>query len=667
MTLLHQEEPAVSPLLNAGLLLAAIPRLDALGLPHPTAAEVLAATGASKSRAYELRAEVEAILPTLQRPPGRPPAPPPDREDGCDVGAISQEILAFLMSHPGAAVTGEARQRYSDGFRCKVLELAERHPELEIAALARAVGVPAPTLQDWLTAPRPAPAEPDDAPALESDPTEPRIASILEAYRRWDGDFAPFCNFVRTALSIPYGDTLIGRILAVYAGRRPQRRGGRSSDEKALRGALIRFFSGAQWFADGSPISLVINGKTFTFNWELVVDASSGALVGASLRDAEDAQAVTEAFQDGVATTGAPPLALSTDNGTANASAEVAAALGDTLHLRATPGRPQNDAPVEGAFGLFQQTAPPLVLRGDTDKALAAAILVLVLTVWARAVNHRPRDDRRGRTRVQLYRDEQPTDAQIAAAKAALEERRRRQERAHRTRQARLDPVVRALLDDAFARLGLDDPTGHVRDAIAGYPLDAVLAGLATFDGKRAAGTLPPEVGPRYLLGIVRNIAQQDEGLAIADALWRTRLDARDRALLALDAQRRATSGTPFRANPRLPRPRPRRRRAAEAKLLAPRHRRHPPRAGPRAPRGPLSCRRTPGPRHLPPRHPGAPGGRPTPRRSDPPRRLMRRGAGPRRALQRKSLGWEGKRAHKESSDGAAKRLTGRIADVVDP
>ena len=180
-----------------------------------------------------------------------------------------------------------------------------------------------------------------------------------------------------------------------------------------------------------------------------------------------------------------------------------------------------------------------------TARALAHAIVVLALTIWARATNHRPRNDRRGRSRVQLYRGEQPTDAQIAAAKAALEERRRLQERAARTRAARLDPVVRALLDEAFPRLGLLDPTGNVKDAIARYPLDAVLAGLATFEGKRVAGTLPADAGPRYLLGIVRQITHRDEGLAIAEVLWKGRLHARDLALVRLDADRQATVGAP--------------------------------------------------------------------------------------------------------------------------
>ena len=77
--LIPNTDLSVSPNLTAGLLLAALPHLARLGLPRPTAAAVLEATGAGRTRAYELRAAVDDALGALQRSPGRPPAvaPPP--------------------------------------------------------------------------------------------------------------------------------------------------------------------------------------------------------------------------------------------------------------------------------------------------------------------------------------------------------------------------------------------------------------------------------------------------------------------------------------------------------------------------------------------------------------------------------------------------------------
>ncbi len=207
--------------------------------------------------------------------------------------------------------------------------------------------------------------------------------------------------------------------------------------------------------------------------------------------------------------------------------------------MRSRPFEPTDKPHVEGAFGLFSQQAPPLRVTSLTPDVLAQQLAALVVTTWARATNHRPRADRGGKSRAVLYRAAAPTEEQIAEARAALAERKRKQERARETRARRQDPVVRAALDDAFARLGLEDPDGHLRTAVASWPLDAVLAGIAIFEGRRARGTLPDGADARYLRGIVKNVAEEEEGWAIAEVLLRERLAARDLALDPL-ADRRA-------------------------------------------------------------------------------------------------------------------------------
>src|SRR5690606_25480082 len=136
-----------------------------------------------------------------------------------------------------------------------------------------------------------------------------------------------------------------------------------------------------------------------------------------------------------------------------------------------------------------------------------------------RTTNHRPRKDRDGRSRVDLYADS-PTDEQIEQARGELRDLADRQERARQTLLARRRPEVLALLDAYFERLGLLDPEGHFRVVIAGYPKDAIIDGLAIFDGKRQASTLPDGADARYLLGIVKNVAEKTEGEHIAECLY---------------------------------------------------------------------------------------------------------------------------------------------------
>jgi hypothetical protein len=85
---------------------------------------VIAATGASRSRAYELRDALLAVLPSLQRPVGRPSAPPPPSATIDDGGhALSLDVLRFVMEHPGCVYGGAERRRYDDAFRSFVIEL----------------------------------------------------------------------------------------------------------------------------------------------------------------------------------------------------------------------------------------------------------------------------------------------------------------------------------------------------------------------------------------------------------------------------------------------------------------------------------------------------------------------------------------------------------------
>ena len=535
--------------MTAALLLAANEHASRLHLPHPTVDEILSATDATRSRAYELRATLIALLPTLQRPAGRPraQAPEPGIEEHQVIAAVTGSVLRFVMAHPGCvrAVEGH-RANYSDVFRQCLVELREKHLNLPLSRFSQAVHVPLDTLEDWLRVERdPAPETlpQDDAsePRDARTPMTSQIETVLAEWKKWAGTFGDFCVHLEEHCRIPFKRTLIGNILSSHGARRPAKREGRSPDECALRKAFETFFPNAQWVADGSAIAIEVNHVVYVFNFELMVDPRSGAFVGAALTDEEDSAAVIDAFRDARQTTGDDPLALLLDNRPSNHTAEVDAELGDTLRMRATPFRPQNKAHCEGAFGLFRQTVPPLVVNAGSPRGLAHAILALVLITFARAVNHRPRRDRDGNSRVELH-GEKPTHEEIEHARAALTERCRIHRLAQTTIEARQRPEVRALLDRTFERLALLDPERNVRIAIAVYPLDAIVEGIAIFDGKRVAGTLPPGVDARYLLGIVRNDVAQREGMAIFEALLRGRMEMRDILLGGLQVERAAVA-----------------------------------------------------------------------------------------------------------------------------
>jgi len=541
------------PNTQAALLLAARSLLKQHQLAVPTAAEILEATGATRSRAYELADALERVLPSLSRPVGRPARADVD-VPAAAIESVMSAVIEFMQRHP-ACVAGQRRLRYSDGFRRFIVALGRQHADIPLARFAEAVGVPLGTLEDWrrrADSDEPA-TDATDATDATAEPqahrvTTARIESILAAYKPWQGSFVAFCAHVRDELRIPYGRTLISNILEMYKYRTPKRRPRRVPDEDALRGAFHRFFPAAQWVGDGTQLDICINGVSFRCNLELHVDAADGGFVGASVRDQEDAQAVIDAYDDGVRNTDTTPLALLLDNRPSNHTPQVREALGDTMPIRATLQRPQNKAHVEGGFGLFQQTAPPLVLRGATMRELAHSFLVCLVTIWGRTINHRPRRDRGGLSRVQLYRAACPTPEQIAHARAELAALMRRQQQAYETRTARLDPAKLEILTAAFARLQLDDD-GDQLHIIATYPRDAIVEGIAIFEAKRAAQRLPDGAGARYLGGIVRNLADANELRHLAELLMLRRKQARDIALRILESELddvRSSAQAPF-------------------------------------------------------------------------------------------------------------------------
>jgi len=550
---LPDSSDGVSPLLISALLLASAEHARRLTLPHPSVGEILAATGATRSRAYELREALVASLPSLQRPVGRPTVAAPTPQRGpCEASlCVARAMLRFTFAHPGC-VAGDRRRRYTDAFRHRVIELRAEHLELPLERFAEAVEVPQETLEDWLRAganiaPHEEPVR-DDEESDTSDDEESdtsaveraHLETVLAEWKTWSGSFSGFCAYLKADCRVPYGSTLVSTILSSRGLRTPARREGRSPDERALRGAFEVFFPNAQWVGDGSQVSIEVDGARHVFNLELLVDPYSDAFVGASLGDQEDSEAVARAVADAKTTTNAAPplpLAVLLDNKPCNLTSDVQEAIEEAERIRSTPRRPQNKAHIEGGFGLFKQTAPPLIVEGADPRALARSILALVITTFFRTINHKPRKDRGGRSRVTLH-GETPTPEQIEAARKALAQRCRRQELARQTLEARQNPEVRAYLDRSFERLALLDPERSLRIAIARYPLDAIVDGVAIFEGKRAAGTIDPSTDARYLLGIVRNLAAQNEGQRICEALLRERMALRDRQLVALAAER---------------------------------------------------------------------------------------------------------------------------------
>lgn len=501
-----------------------------------TVSEIVAVTGSSRSQAYAMRARLTAACDSLDDPPASPrPAAPPDAllETAC-------RVRDFLLDHPGSVTGTGARRRYTDAFRRCVLDLTApggAAQDLTLDDLARATGVPADTLKDWRRSPGAAPlpgpaAPPADAAERTSDP---QIGTILAEWRTWQGDFTTFCRHLREHHRLPFGATFVASVLQAAGLRTPRRRKDTRIDSG--RDTFRRLFPGAQWLGDGTALAIEVNGRRFAFNGEVLADVASNAVTAIHVSDAEDEAALLAAFEHGTTTTGEPPLSITLDNRPSNLTDAVHEAVAPTVVLPATPARGQAKAAVEGAFGLFSQTAPPLRVAGHTERALARSILALVLTLWAWTRNGKPRKRLGGLSPAEHYQAARPTEEDRDAARQWIAELRRRAERARATRERRTDPVRRTLLVEGLATLGIEDPKGHTAADLARYSMDAILRGLATYRAKQEAGTVPADADPaRYLAGIVRNLNDRTEIERTAHHLLALRLRHRELSLAPLEA-----------------------------------------------------------------------------------------------------------------------------------
>ena len=542
-SLLASFSSSIKPSAIAATFLLALELVHGLGVELPTCArEALALTGVSRSQAYEMKGRLRNQLEQLHESPGRPMADAPEPQELYQVASLVRD---YVMDHPGSVHTRGARRSYTENFQRFVVALfgpSGAAKALPIEQAAHAISVPLGTLKDWLRSPE---TLLQNATVSDNLPTgsnsaqstsQPQLATLISEYATWEGSLSAFCEYARTELRLPYGRSFITHALTAAGMHSPSVRN-KPHQAPWSGGSMHAPFPGMQWFGDGKQLTIILHGQRFTFNLEALVDGASNAVVGARVTDAEDGLAVIQTFHEGLDTTGdKPPLAVTLDNRPSNFAPSIHQALSSTELLHSTPGRGQSKAPVEGSFGLFEQSLPsPMVITGDNDRAQARSVAQRIATAFFLGRNGRPRRKLGGHTPCEAYNQANPSQEQIDSAKRHILELRRRADLARRTREERADPVRRELLREQLKQLGIDDPAGEHALSLCGYAMGAILRGLSIYRTKKEQGSLPVEHDPyRYLGGIIRNVETSEYLSRVAEHLLELRLRAGDLQLVPL-------------------------------------------------------------------------------------------------------------------------------------
>ncbi len=562
MTIVADRVAALKPSIRATVLLLAR-HLSPDVCRSLSIDDIIELSGVSRSQAYELFPRLLDACATLHRPVGRPAA-----TTECHASfSVACRVRDYLARHPGTVSGAGARRQYSEPFRAFIIDLSaagQPAADLTVDQFANACGVPLGTLKDWLRLPGrakedtphasgdPNDSDAPDEPAAGSrkDPNDsdagarpasmeelagnPQVATLLHAWIHWDGTFSKFCSHAWEHLRLPWRHTFIARLLEAAGLRQPKRR--KAQRPTWNRDTFRRLFPGAQWLGDGTTLAIRLRGRWHAFNLQASLDVDSNAVVGLQLGDVENEAAVLQSFLHGETTTGERSVALTLDGKSCNHTDKLADAAEPTIVVPATPGRGQAKAPLEGFFGLFNQTAPPLHVDGNDERELARSFLFLLVLVWSWARNGKPRKRLGNRSPADYYKAAEPTEEERAAARAHADELRRRYRRFCETRRRRADPARRKILKDALQRLGFNDHEDRLATDLARYSLSSILFGIALFETKRNQGTLTDvQDGDRYLAGIIYNRDQAEETEQTAARLLELRIRHNDLRLVPLE------------------------------------------------------------------------------------------------------------------------------------
>lgn len=529
----------VSPSITGALLLFLRELLPDWEVLPRAAEDLLAIAGTGRSQAYAVLPRLRQVLPTLLHRAGRPASQPSDRATR---EAVLTAVLEYCYDHRDAVRVAEERRVYSDDFRAFIIGLAgpgQLAESLSLNELASLIRVPLGTLKDWNRSPQPPEppsSEQDDLPEATSPSVTIRhrhLQIIVEEWSKWKGPFSAFCAMLRTEHRLTYRDTFIGNTLQAFRLRNRKRR--RPTEAPWSSDTFRKLFPGAQWLGDGTTVAVHWENTLFVFNVEALLDVASNSTVGFYISESEDEEAVRRAHEMGVQTAGKSPIFISLDNRPSNHSPSILAALSATTVVASTPGRGQAKAPLEGSFGLFQQSMPPVVVEGHTTREMARCVLNLIMTAWYRGRNGRPRKQLGNLSPANFYFESAPTQEDLDAVHAWLRELQRRREEAKQTREARRDPVRLDLLTRGLAELGIPDPDRRLTISLAYYSRDAIVRGLATFRAKCEQGTIPSTADPgRYLGGIIRELHTRMELDLIATHLFEQRIRLHDLTLAPL-------------------------------------------------------------------------------------------------------------------------------------
>jgi hypothetical protein len=475
----------------------------------------------NRTQLYEREHQMEAHLEKIEiYGPGRPVSEPvSDLSDQTVKGLQFREaVLRHRIKHFGSLVEHiGGHTTYSDSLVRLVLDLRDTWNG-PVEWFCEQVEVPYQTFRVWAKKDQVRPYEehkprqsaPYDSPASND------VLQVVQDYKLWEGSVKDFAKF--ESVNLHLRQTAIYRILKIFC-MLPMR----SKKDPRYRGSTVKCFPGIILVTDGKTVQLLSTdtGELHDFNWQGIVDQSTGCHTAVVVTATECAQGIIDAYDKSSEFMGGPPMGLLHDNKSIHDEKKLRKHIEKTsTMIPATLFRGQNKAIIEGEFGKFEQFVGTIRIDESNDTARRMSTVHEVLRGYIEGLNHASRAELGGKSRVAALRETCPDP----------EKQRKYIENLHGDHTKKWKPtplstkqVSRVVLDEAFERFGLidQDPEGKERDGLAGgCTPESIREGLAIFGRKYEQGDLRGKYSIRYLVKVIEN-RQHEHNLRREEELLR--------------------------------------------------------------------------------------------------------------------------------------------------
>lgn len=425
---------------------------------------------------------------------------------------IKNQVLAFQLDHPGVRFEERHSHLPPEAKSLCVRLFREFKNQLSGEEIARALGVPHPSLlrweaeanQDCQFPPKP---ERRGAHRHASDEDVQRVLEEFKSLKK-DLTLEEFtASYNGKYPDQPLDRKTITRILQKHGLRKIETRGGPPPYHQPFK----VYFPGAQVSIDATRCGVVFKSdrpKVYTFIKEVGIDIATGAIVGDALGKSENAEGVNRVLIQ-VREEYKAILSLLSDNGSANRSSDAKGIFqweNEEARIFSFPYHPQTNGHLEGLFGQFVRIVGRIEVDDSSKETLAASIVEVVWRIFIYFHNHSPRKQLGGQSPLEYFRRYLPLPEEVEAARKELRKQGERSRAARQPNPRLNDPRFRSTVDTILKRHRLKVVFDDALRALLPYDLRVIESANNAFFVQSQRGAFDERKRTfAYFMGIVRH------------------------------------------------------------------------------------------------------------------------------------------------------------------